>query len=47
MADEPLKVEQALLGSTSEIDKLVCGQHQIYPDTKTTVLGTSFPAQEF
>ena len=30
-ADEPLKVEQSLLESSSEIDKLVCDQYQIFP----------------
>ena len=31
LADEPLKVEQPLLESSSEIDKLVCDQYQIFP----------------
>ena len=31
MADEPLKVEQPLLESSSEIDKLVYDEYQIFP----------------
>ena len=31
MADEPLKVEQPLLESSSEIDKLVYDHYQIFP----------------
>ena len=46
-ADEPLKVEQPLLGSSSEIDKLVYDQYQIFPRHQNYLMGTSFPAQEF
>ena len=48
MANEPLKVEQPLLESSSEIDKLACKTNTKHsPHTKLTVMGTSFPAQEF
>ena len=46
-ADEPLKVEKPLLESSSEIDKLMHDEYQIFPRHQITVLGTSFPAQEF
>ena len=48
IANEPLKVEQQLLESSSEIDKLPCKTYTKHsPDTKITLMGTSFPAQEF
>ena len=31
MADEPLKIEQPLLESSSEMDKLVYDQYQTFP----------------
>ena len=43
LANEPLKVEQPLLESSSEIDKLPCitnTEHSL--DTKITAMGTSF-----
>ena len=46
-ADGPLKVENPLLESSSEIDKLVHNEYQIFPRHQITVLGTIFPAQEF
>ena len=47
MANEPLKVEKPLLESSSEIDKLQCITNTEHsPDTKITVMGTRFPAQE-
>ena len=48
IANEPLKVEQQLLESSSEIDKLPCKTYRKHsPDTKITLMGTNFPAQEF
>ena len=47
MANEPLKVEQPLLESSSEMDKLACKTNTKIPHIKITVMGTSFPAQEF
>ena len=47
MASEPLKGEQPLLESSSEIDKLVYDLYQIFPDTKITVMGTNFSFREF
>ena len=48
IANESLKVEQQLLESSSEIDKLPCKTYTKHsPDTKITLMGTSFPAQEF
>ena len=48
MANESLKVEQPLLKSSSELSKLPCLTYTEHsPDTKTTVMGTSFPAIEF
>ena len=41
-------VEQQLLESSSEMDKLPCKTYTKHsPDTKITLMGTSFPAQEF
>ena len=48
MANEPLKVEKPLLETSSEIDQLpfiTNTEHSL--DTKMTVMGTRFPAQEF
>ena len=45
MANEPLKVQQPLLKSSSEIDKLRCTA--LSPVTKITVMGTNFPSREF
>ena len=48
MANEHLKVEKLLLESSNEMDKLqriTNTEHS--PDTKITVMGTRFPAQEF
>ena len=48
MANEPLKIEQPLLESSSEMDKLQCITNTEHsPHTKITVMGTSFSAQEF
>ena len=48
MANEPLNVEQPLLEISSEMDKLACKTNTKHsPHTKRTVMGTSFPAQEF
>ena len=48
MANEPLKVEKLLLESLSEMNKLPrIANTEHSPDTKNTVMGTSFPAQEF
>ena len=48
MANEPLKVEKPLLEKSSEMDKLQCITNTEHsPDTKITVMGTKFPAQEF
>ena len=48
MANEPLNVEKTLLESSSEMNKLQCKTNtQHSPDTKITVMGTRFPAQEF
>ena len=48
MANEPLKIEKPLLESSSEMDKLQCiTKTEHSPDTKITVMGTRFPAQEF
>ena len=45
MANEPLKVEKPLLESSSEFKCITNIEHS--PDTKITVMGTRFPAQEF
>ena len=48
MANEPLKVVQLLLESSSEMDKLACKTNTKHsPHTKITLMGTNFPAQEF
>ena len=48
MANEPFNVEKPLLESSSEMDKLPCITNTKHsPDTKITVMGTSFPAREF
>ena len=39
MPDEPLKVKQPLLESSSEIDKIVTNTYYS-PETKITVMGT-------
>ena len=47
MANEPLKVEQPLHESSSEMDLLPCKTNTEYsPDTKITAMGTNFPAQD-
>ena len=48
MANEPFKVQQPLLENSSEMDKLPCfTKTAVSPVTKITLMGTSFPAQEF
>ena len=48
IANKPLKVEQQLLESSSEIDKLPCKTYTKYSqDKKITLMRTIFPAQEF
>ena len=48
MANEPLKVGKPLLESSSEMDKFQCITNTEHsPDTKITVMGRRFPAQEF
>ena len=48
MANEPLKIEKPTLEISSEMDKLQCiTNNEHSPDTKITVMGTRFPAQEF
>ena len=48
MVNEPLKVEKLLLESSSEMDNLPCKTNTEHsPDTKITVMGANFPAQEF
>ena len=47
MANEPFKVQQVLLGSSSEINKLPCITNTEHsPVTKISVMGTNFSAQE-
>ena len=47
-ANELLKVQQPLLESSSEMDKLRCITNTAhFPVTKTTVMGTNFPSREF
>ena len=47
-ANELLKVQQPLLESSSEMDKLRCIANTVHsPVTKTTVMGTNFPCREF
>ena len=48
IANEPLKVEQQLLESSSEIDKLPCKTYTKHsPDTKITLMGTVFLLTNF
>ena len=48
MANEPLKVQQPLLESSSEMDKLRCITNTARsPVTKITVMETSFPSREY
>ena len=48
VADELLKVEQPLLGSSSKINEIPCSPNtKHFPDTTITVFGTRFPSQEF
>ena len=48
IADEPLKFQQPLLESSSEMDKLQCITNTVHsPNTKITVMGTRYPAQKF
>ena len=48
MANEPVKVEQPLLESSSEMDKLPCITNTAHSQvTKIPVVGTSFRAPEF
>ena len=47
-ANELLKVQQALLESSSEMDKLRCITNTAHsPVTIFTVMGTNFPSREF
>ena len=49
MANEPLKVQQSLLESSSEMDKLPCFTKTaaFSPVTKFFVMGTNFHSQDF
>ena len=48
MANEPLKVHQPLLESSSEMDKLRCITNAAHsPVTKITVMGTNFFLKNF
>ena len=48
MANEPLKVQQPHLESSSEMDKLRCiTTTALSPVTKITVMGTNFPSRDF
>ena len=48
MANEPLIVEQPFVKSSSEMDKLPCLTNTEHsPDTKISVIRTSFPTSEF
>ena len=48
LANEPLKVQQPLLKSSSEMDKIRCLTNTaLSPVTKITVMGTNFPFPEF
>ena len=47
MTNEPLKFEQPLLESSSEIDKFGITCTKYSPDTKITVMGTILPFHEF
>ena len=47
-ANELLKVQQPLLESSSEMDKLRCITNTTHSSvTKTTVMGTNFPSRKF
>ena len=47
MANDPLIDEQPLLKSSSEFSIFPCITYTEHPpDTKTTVMGTGFPARE-
>ena len=48
IANEPLKVEQQILESSSEIDKLPCKTYTKHsPDTGITLMGTVFLLKNF
>ena len=48
MVNEPLKVQQSLLESSSEMDELRCIANTAHsPVTKITVMGTDFSTREF
>ena len=48
MANEPLKIQQPHLESSSEMDKLRCITNTaLSPVTKITVMRTNFPSREF
>ena len=47
MANEPLKVEQPLLESLSEIHKLVYDLYQIFPRHQNYRDGDNIPSHEF
>ena len=48
MANVPLKVQQPLLESSSEMNKLRCITNTaLSAVTKITVIGTNFPSREF
>ena len=48
MANEPLKVQQPHLESSSEMDKLRCITNTaLSPVTKITVMGTNFHSRQF
>ena len=48
MANEPLKVQQPLLESSSEMSKLRCITNTaLTPVFKITVMGRNFPSREF
>ena len=48
MTNEPLKIQQSLLESSSEMDKLPCFTKTAFSHvTKVFVMGTNFPSQDF
>ena len=47
MANEPLRIAKPLLERSSEMDKPCITNTEHFPDTKITVMGTRFPAQDF
>ena len=48
MANEPLKVQQPHLETSSEMDELRCITNTaLSPVTKITVMATNFPSREF